>query len=102
MINRKDDYQESYEQTVITLALSVTGMLFSCACLVVNISYRKYRLDIQKEHPFVSIKRGRTQRKCSLNLFHYFAQQILQDTHIRSMIVIVMGMPVLVTEHCSP
>ena len=46
MVNRKEDYQESYEQTIITLVLSVTGMLFSCVCLVVNIAYRKHRLDI--------------------------------------------------------
>ena len=52
MVNRKEDYQESYEQTIITLVLSVTGMLFSCVCLAVNIAYRKHRLDIKRETSF--------------------------------------------------
>ncbi|KAJ7352860.1 hypothetical protein OS493_033402 [Desmophyllum pertusum] len=55
VVNKTVPYREPKQQTIITLALSSLGMLFSSGCLIVNIVYRKHRVIKMSSPHFNSI-----------------------------------------------
>ena len=48
VIKEIEAYKASKEQTIVTMILSLGGIMFSFACLAVNIAYRKHRLVLSQ------------------------------------------------------